>query len=110
MTSANGTHDLDIGDDLIITQTTRNAAGNGTWVRGELAAHSFSALVFPLHAEHRAWEIADSRISKLCIVRLEDGRTVFNWDRGADIPAENGTVQAIVDFLCAGLAEHIYGA
>ena len=32
------------------------------------------ALVFPEHAEHREWEIRDSRISKLWIQRLEDKR------------------------------------
>jgi hypothetical protein len=109
MTNANGTPDLDIGDDLVITKTTRRAAGSGTWVCGRLHGHRFDALVFPEHADNPDWEIGESRISKLWVQRLADKKTVFNWDRGADVPAEDATVQAIVDFLCAGLAEHTYG-
>ena len=72
--------------------------------------HRFEALVFPEHATNREWELGDSRISKLWVQRLPDGRyplarTVFNWDRGADIPAVDETAQAIVDFLAAGPAD-----
>jgi hypothetical protein len=109
MTNANGTPDLDIGDDLVVTKTTRRAAGSGTWVCGKLHGHRFDALVFPEHADNPEWEIGESRISKLWVQRLADKKTVFNWDRSADVPAENATVQAIVDFLCAGLADHTYG-
>ena len=35
-------------------------------------------------------------------------QTVFNWDRGADVPAADHTVACIVDFLAGGLADHIY--
>ena len=75
--------DLESGDDLRITKTTRRAAGNGTWVCGTFAGHRFDALVFPEHADNPDWEIGDSRISKLWVQRLADRRTVFNWDRGA---------------------------
>jgi len=100
--------DLDLGDDLRITNKTRQAAGAGTWVCGTIAGHRFDALVFPEHAENRDWEIGDSRISKLWVQRLADRQQVFNWDRGADVPAADATVAAIVDFLCAGLAEHVF--
>ena len=30
--NANGTNDLDLGDDLKITSTTRRAVGAGTWL------------------------------------------------------------------------------
>ena len=100
--------DLDVGDDLEITKTTRKAAGAGTWVCGTLNGHRFDALVFPEHAENPEWEIGDSRISKLWIKRLADKRTVFNWDRGADVPAADATTQAIVDLLAGGLADFIY--
>ena len=100
--------DLDLGFDFEITGTTRRAAGNGTWVSGTLHGHRFDALVFPEHADNPEWEIGDSRISKLWIQRLADKRTVFNWDRGADVPATDQTVGCIVDFLCGGLADHIY--
>jgi hypothetical protein len=102
------TQNDDLGHDLVITKTTRRAAGAGTWVCGTLAGHRFDALVFPEHADQPDWEIGDSRISKLWVQRLADQRTVYNWDRGLDVPAADATAQAIVDFLSAGLAEHIY--
>jgi hypothetical protein len=61
--------DLDLGYDLEIQKTSRRAAGAGTWVTGMLMGHCFEALVFPEHAENPAWEIGDSRISKLWIPR-----------------------------------------
>jgi hypothetical protein len=96
----------ELGDDLRITKKTRQAAAGGTWVCGTIAGHRFDALVFPEHAENAEWEIGDSRISKLWVQRLADRRTVFNWDRGADVPAADPVAAAIVDFPCAGLAEH----
>jgi len=39
-------YNTDIGDDLAITKVTRRAAGNGTWVCGQIAGHRFDALVF----------------------------------------------------------------
>ena len=102
---------LDLGADLVFTRTVRRSplAAGGTWIEGRLAGHRFSALVFPEHADLPEWELDESRISKLWVKRLADGRTVFNWDRGADVPAADATAQAIVDFLAAGLAEHVYG-
>lgn len=108
MTNANETDDLDLGHDLAITKTTRRLAGGGTWVLGTIHGHRFEALVFPEHADDPAWEIDDSRISKLWIRRLADGKPVFNWDRGMDVAAADELVGQIVDFLCAGLADHIY--
>jgi hypothetical protein len=102
-------HDeFDLGDDLEITKTTRRASGGGTWVCGRLAGHRFDALVFPEHAEVTDYELGQSRISKLWVERLADKQTVFNWDRGLDIPAATDLAQAIVDFLADGLAEHTY--
>jgi hypothetical protein len=102
------TNDLEIGDDLEITKTTRRASGGGTWVCGRLNGHRFNALVFPEHADNSAWEIGTSRISKLFIRRLADKRTVFNWDRGMDVEATDAAVREIVGFLCAGLADYAY--
>src|SRR6266540_3112331 len=76
--------DLDLGDDLVITKTTRRAAGAGTWVSGTIHGHRFEALVFPEHADNPAWEIGDSRISKLWLERRADRKQVYNWDRGHD--------------------------
>ena len=106
MTKAN--EDLDIGDDLEITTVRSRPSANGNWIKGRLNGHRFEALVFADHAECADYEIDQSRISKLWIQRLADKKEVFNWDRGLDVPAANKTVQAIVDFLAAGLAEHIY--
>jgi hypothetical protein len=50
----------------------------------------------------------ESRISKLLVQRVADRREVFNWDRGADVTAADPVAAAIVDFHCAGLAEHTY--
>lgn len=108
MTDANETNDLDLGDDFEITKTTRRASGGGTWVCGRMNGHRFDALVFPEHAENPEWELGDSRISKLWIQRLADKRTVFNWDRGMDIPAADAVAGAVADFLAGGLADHIY--
>ena len=100
--------DLDL-DDLRILKTTRRAAGNGTWVCGTIAGYRFDALVFPEHADNPEWELGASRISKLWIAQIKNKKTVFNWDRGLDIPAASDKTQAVVDFLAAGLAEHTYG-
>lgn len=104
----NDTNGLAVGDDLEITDVSRRGSVPGTWVSGRLHEHRFQALVFPRHAENDEYEIGDSRISKLWIQRLNDHATVFNWDRGQDIPAANPTAQAIVDFLCEGLADFAY--
>ena len=100
--------DFDLGDDLNITKITRRNSGGGTWVSGTLHGHRFDALVFPEHAEVADYELGDSRISKLWVQRLADKQTVFNWDRGMDVAATTDIARAIVDFLAAGLADHIY--
>ena len=94
----------EIGDDLRITRTTRRASGGGTWVIGTLAGHRFDALVFPEHAESPEFELGQSRISKLWVKRLSDGKTVVNFDRGWDIRPTDATAIAVMDFLAAGLA------
>lgn len=101
--------DLDLGFDLQFTGTKRRASVGGTWVSGTIHGHRFDALVFPEHATNPDFEIGDSRISKLWVQRLADQKQVYNWDRGLDQKPADKTVAAIVDFLCAGLAEHTYG-
>ena len=100
--------DLDLGYDLEITTVTRRASGCGTWVCGTLCGHRFDALVFPERADNPEWEIGDSRIPKLWVQRIADKHTVFNWDRGPDVPAADATTRAIVDFLAGGLADYVY--
>ena len=100
----------DLGDDLEILKITRQGAGNGTWVSGKIAGQGFDALVFPDHAEIPEWELGQTQISKLWIKRIESNREVFNWDRGADVPATDETTHAVVDFLAAGLAHLVYGS
>ena len=101
--------DLEIGDDLTITKTTRRGAGAGIWVCGWLNGHRFDALVFPEHAEVADFELGESKISKLFVQRLADRQTVANFDRGWDMRPTTDEASAIVDFLAAGLAEHTYG-
>lgn len=107
-TKRNHAKACEMGDDLRITKTTRRASGGGTWVVGTIAGHRFDALVFPEHADSPNYELGDSCISKLWVKRLADGKTVVNFDRGWDIRPADATAAAIVDFLAAGLAEHIY--
>lgn len=105
----NDANDLDLGQDLVITNTTRRANANGTWVSGTIHGHRFEALVFPEHASNPEYEIGDSRISKLWLQRLADKKEVYNWDRGLDHGPADKTAAAIIDFLAAGLAEHTFG-
>ena len=107
-TSRTKTNTTEIGDDLVIARTTRRIAAPGTWVKGTLNGHRFDALVFPEHAECPDYELGDSRISKLWLQSLADHRVVANFDRGWDIRPTTKIVTAIVDFLAAGLADHVY--
>jgi hypothetical protein len=100
--------DLEFGDDLTFTSQQSRPAG-GTWVIGLVAGHRFHALVFPEHAESPDYELGASRISKLWVQRIAGGRVVFNFDRGEDIPPADAAAGAVVDFLAAGLAEHVFG-
>jgi hypothetical protein len=99
----------EIGDDLVIARKSRRSGVPGTWVTGTLNGHRFQALVFSEHAENPDYELDRSRISKLWLQRLANHYVVANFDRGWDIPPLTKRAQAIVDFLAAGLAEHIYG-
>ncbi len=107
-TNRKNADDLDLGDDLRITKTTRRAAGSGTWVIGTIAGYRFDALVFPEHADNPEGDLGDSRISKLWLSLISNKETSFNCDRGLDVPAASTKVQAIVDFLAAGLADYVY--
>ena len=104
----NNNDDIDLGSDLHITKVEKRTSAPGAWVTGTLHGHKFQALVFPEHAECSEYEIGDSKISKLWIRCESQKKTVYNWDRGADIPPANTLVTKIVGFLCAGLADHIF--
>ena len=107
----NATHepfDYDLGGDLNITRVKRRNAG-GVWVTGTIEEFRFDALVFEEHAESDDYELGRSRISKLWITRGETRQTVFNFDRGLDVPAATDKTQAVVDFLAGGLADLILG-
>ncbi len=105
--------DLDLGNDLKVRTTRRgreDVGVGGQWATGTIARHRFQALVFPGHASYPDYEVeGDSRISKLWVERTADGVTVYEWDRGMRIPAADARATAIVSFLAAGLAEHVYG-
>jgi hypothetical protein len=101
MTAAND----DLGFDLEITRINRRTTAGGIWVSGTLAGHRFDALVFADHAENPEYELGQSRISKLCLHPVGDPRTVFNFDRGLDVPAADPLVERIVEFLKEGLAD-----
>ena len=101
-------HTIKIGDDLVIVQTLRRHVA-GTWVKGTIAGHRFDALVFPEHAEYPDYELGDSRISKLLLQSAADYRDAAHFDRGWDIHPTTKISKAIVDFLAANLAKHVYG-
>ena len=100
-------HDLD----LTITKiSNRNRAVGGSWVQGRINnEYRFDALVFADHAESEDYELGRSKISKLWIERLVDRRVMFNFDRGLDVPAVNTEVQVVIDFLCEGLSDLVFG-
>ncbi|HAN99108.1 MAG TPA: hypothetical protein DCQ98_17500 [Planctomycetaceae bacterium] len=111
-TTMNETHepfDYDLAAGLRILKVTARPHAPGTWVTGVLDEFRFEALVFAEHADERDQELGESRIAKLWIARRDTKRTVFNWDRGLDIPAASDKTQAVADFLAAGLAEHVFG-
>ena len=110
MQNATSPDDLEIGDDLTIKKTTRRVAGAGTWVCGRLNGHRFDALVFPEHSETIDYELGESQISKLWVQRLADKAEVANFDRGWDVRPTTDETTAIVDFLCAGLADYVFSA
>jgi hypothetical protein len=97
------------GDDLTFTRRSSRPAVGGTWVLGLVAGHRFEALVFPEHADDPAWELGESRISKLWVQRLDDRAVVFNFDRGLDVPAQDADARAVVEFLAEHLAERVFG-
>jgi hypothetical protein len=101
------TYDLD----LTITKiSNRNRNAGGSWVRGKINdEYRFDALVFAEHAEYESFELNHSKISKLWIQRLADKKTMFNFDRGLDVPAANTEIQVVVDFLCEGLSDLVFG-
>ena len=98
-----------IADDLVITTQTPRLGVPGVWVAGTIAGHRFEVLVFPEPSPSVEIELEDSRISKLWLQRLSDKTTVANFDRGWDVRPTDKTAQAIVDFLTAGLAGHVFG-
>jgi hypothetical protein len=97
----------DLGWDLEFTSCTPRKWG-GMWVRGSIAGHRFEALAFQEHAANPDHEFRDSRLSKLWVQRMADGKTAFNWDRGLDIEPADAVARAIVDFLAQGLAEYAF--
>jgi len=101
------TNDLD----LTITKiSNRTASAGGSWVQGKMNdQYRFEALVFADHAESEEYELGRSKISKLWIGQISDRKTMFNFDRGLDVPAANTEIQVIVDFLCEGLSDLVFG-
>ena len=108
MTKTND-HNNDIDLDLAITKIEQRTIGGGSWVIGTVNdQYKFNALVFSDHAESESYELGQSKISKLWIQRTADRTTLFNFDRGLDVPAANSEIQVIVDFLCEGLADLVF--
>ena len=92
-----------IGDDFAISST--DSAGR---VEGTVREHLFKAKVYAEHATNPNWEIGDSRISKLWVMREKDSEVVFEWDRGPQIDAQTAEAKEIVSFLCSRLVDETY--
>ena len=99
----------DLADSLEITKTDNTRQMGGTWVTGLIAGHNFQVLVFEDHAETEENELGTSRISKLWLRRQIDRQVVANFDRGWDIEPTTDMAKEIIDFLAAGIAEHVFG-
>jgi len=95
-------------DTLEFIKKTGRPTG-GTWVKGNIAGHAFEALVFPEHATDAAYELDDSRISKLWLQEHFTHTEVACFDRGWDRKPTTDAARTIVGLLAAGLAEHIFG-
>lgn len=109
MKNATKNHE-DLGHDFQILTNNVSRLNGGTWVSGRLDGFFFDALVFEDHAESEEYELGTSRISKLAVKRIgKNAKWLFNFDRGLDVPAANANVQAVVDFLCEGLAATVFG-
>ncbi len=108
MTATDATDD-DLENDLSFINLTDPRAAVGLWLAGRVAGHAFEARVWLGHAADPAWEIQNSRITKLWVHRLADRTVVFEWDRGPVRPAADPEAAKVVDFLVAGLAEHVFG-
>ena len=101
-----------IADDLVISTQTPRLGLPGVWVAGTIAGHRFEVLVFPSGDADTGcpdFELGEGRISKLWLERIADKQCVANFDWGWDTPPKTDDAQAIVDFLAAGLAEHVFG-
>ena len=79
---------------------------SGTWTKGTVGKHSFSALVFPEHAVCKHYELGRSKISKLWVTKNDN--PVFNFDRGLDIAAKGKDAKRAVKLLCDKLAGMVF--
>jgi hypothetical protein len=93
-------------ESLTIDSINPRRSAPGTWVSGTIHDLAFEALVFSEHATNADWELHDSCISKLCL-RHKDGCIAFHWDRGLNVDTDDPAIQDVIEFLCAGLAQHI---
>jgi len=89
---------------LTIDGMVPRAAG-GSWVTGRIDEYRFSALVFAEHAANPAWELDDSRMSKLAVCRTTDGAEVAAFDRGWDLKPATPAAIDVVELLAAGSRE-----
>lgn len=92
-----------LAETLQITSVKNREYGNGTWVSGRVDGYAFQALVFADHAESEEYELGESKISKLWIRREIDKKTVYNFDRGVDVPAVNSEVEELVSLIAEGM-------
>ncbi len=86
----------------------------GVWIAGNIGdergwVYRFDALVFAEHATNPAFELGESRISKLWVQQMADQKEVFNFDRGADLEPQDEATREAVELLVEGLAQRVFG-
>ena len=103
------TNDLELGDDLHITQDFATGLGRRRLGSAGRSPGTVSTpWCFPStpRTPNGKSTIAASR--SFGSSAWPTAEQVFHWDRGADVPAADPLAAAIVDFLCAGLADLAY--
>ena len=88
--------------------TKSELGGNGTWIMGETETLCFAAKVYKPDGPNDMHIGKRSGIAKLWIQHTSTRQTVYNYDRGLDVPPATEDVARLVQELSrilAGMAQ-----